>query len=209
VIRFITGVDWSGDAGDPALAIRDNQWLVFVACHVEKDGLEDFVESLERIKVTLGLPQSHTFKHVRSREAMRGHFFRALRDTSVRFDVLAIDKLKWTPGYLGRTSGRERVLDAVCDLFAVCPDEVIAHQILVIDAHRSETRFVREVGARLRIIQRLRESASFKKISAVPDHRHDAVLIQAADMMAGEVRRLGGHVPEVCRGRVRLYQEAH
>jgi hypothetical protein len=121
------------------------------------------------------------------------------------FSVEVIDKTDWSPNYLAHSSGSGRVLDTICLLFDACPDEIIAKQVLVVDAHRSEVDFLRELRLRLRRMQSARDAESFKKISALPDHRQDAMLIQAADMMAGEIRRLKGEVPNVCVHQVNNY----
>lgn len=204
MIRFVSGVDWSGDPGDPKKAVRENQLLVMCACHVQKGELEQASARLAHLKAKLDLASDHVFKHVRSKPATRQAFYRAVGETSLAFSVLVIDKSKWSTEYLAATTGRVRMLDALCDLLVECPEEFIAGQVLVVDAHRSETRFNNDLAVTMRATLRTRGVVSFKKISAVPDHRHDALLIQAADMMAGEVRKLNGAVPSGCSARVRL-----
>lgn len=208
-MRFVTGVDWSGDAGDPSRAVRENLWLVIAACHVEKHRLEETAQCLSTVKQDLGLEDAHVFKHVRSTEKLRAHYFKAICDTPMKFSVLAIQKSDWPREYVDRTSGTERLLEAMGELFGSCEKELVGGQLLVIDAHRGERQFVQKVNMRIRLIQRHRNLPGFKKVAAVPDHRHDAALVQSADMMAGEIRRLDGATPHVCRDQVTMYGVQH
>lgn len=205
--RFVSGLDWSGDPGSPSRAVQGNQLFVMCACHVSRDDLGEVAVRWDQLKRELGLPSGHTFKHVRSRPVTREKFFRLVGSLPLLFTVEIVDKTRWRSAYLADTNGGDRVLDSICALFENCSVEIVANQILVVDAHRSEVGFLRDVRLELRRSQAVRGNRSFKKISALPDHRQDAMLIQAADMMAGEIRRMNGQVPSSCVGNVKINWE--
>jgi hypothetical protein len=199
LIQFVSGLDWSGDPGDPARGVHGNQWLVTCACHARKDQLDDIAKEFVATKRAMGLPEDRPFKYTRSRQELRQRFVEQLGSMPLSFTVCVVDKWKWTESYLQSTTGPERIIECVCRVFEACPDGLVGGQVLTVDGHRSEADFVRQVRMRLRQQLRPLGRNSFKKVSVVPDNRHDAMLIQAADMMAGDIRMRSGEIPEGCR----------
>ncbi|HEU0165327.1 MAG TPA: hypothetical protein VFQ54_09805, partial [Thermomicrobiales bacterium] len=137
--------------------------------------LADWGEMQDRLR----LPATYVFKHVNSRPHLRTSFFEAVARLPLTFTVVAADKLDWSRHYLDESTGLIRIIDQVDALIEGCPGEYVEDQILVIDGHHGDHGLVRSMTQRLRQSARSRGHRSFKKISAVPDHRKDSLLIQA------------------------------
>jgi len=201
-IRVVTGLDWSGDVGDPNRENSRNDLLVFAACHAHREQLEDVRECWSRLRESLGFRQSHVFKHVHTRPDIRPKIYAALSSMPVRFSVNVVDKSAWPRSYLYNTSGMQRIIDPIVDLFDACSPDIVADQVLVIDGHPSEKGFVDALKRAMRRSFAVQDKRSFSKISVIPDDRIDSILIQAADLMAGEIRSGDGEVPGACESSV-------
>jgi hypothetical protein len=130
---------------------------------------------------------------VRSSLHTRALFFSELRHTSIVVTCAYVDRTRWTSAYLRETNGPERIRNAIVDLVDCLPEHLVGGQKLLVDQHRGEKGFIRDLTRDLRGSQRLVGRASFAKVVARPDHGKDVGLIQIADMFAGEVRRRNGN----------------
>ena len=186
-----TGVDWSGDPGDPRNNPSDTGWLIVAGCHLAEEDAGDFLDVLGRLKRHLGLQDDHIFKYMKSTDGTRRKYLNMLQSSSIRATAICIDKRSWNEEYLRSTSGPQRTIDALIKLAMAAPDSTVANQILMIDAKRADRRFLSDLRRRMRQVLRENGKDSFKKIVPRPDDRSDAFLIQAADMISGELRRHG------------------
>ncbi|MGC4107301.1 MAG: hypothetical protein QM753_13340 [Thermomicrobiales bacterium] len=194
-IHYVSGLDWSGEAGAPLRSPTANPWLVVAICHCQKDDLDLIGAHLASLREKFHLPANHTFKHARSRPETRREYLRVAANLPMTFTIHAVDKRDWSPRYLDTTSGLDRISDLVSAVLSHCPAKLIERQVLLIDGDSGESGVVRALKGAARTTCRERELQLFQKVSIVPDHRLDAQLVQAADMMAGQIRHLGGEYP--------------
>lgn len=195
----LTAIDWSGDAGDPGKSPPRDQRIVFAACHCDSQWIEQLVNDLLKLRQDWGRPGNYVFKHSNSSAKVIRGYCDVLARNHVEFTVLIINKSTWSPSYLRGTRGKDRIADAVTALVALMPEVWVADQKLIIDGNRSERRLLTTIRQGASRVCRDRDSGSFRKVAAVPDHRADAVLIQAADMVAGEVRQHGASLHTIPR----------
>lgn len=171
-IHYVSGLDWSGDAGTMANAVRSSPYLVVGMCHTHTTNRQRMSDAVAHLREELHLPIQHTFKFAKSSDRTRDRFLEVLMNLDISFTAAAVDRRLWTPAYVQGTSGSQRIVDAICVAAEALPDDLICGQ------------------------QRARGKIGFSKIAPLPDDRGDALIIQAADFIAGYVGRT-------------LVQEAH
>lgn len=206
-----TGVDWSGDPGHPRHNPSDTGWLIVVGCHLAESDTSGFVEALGRLKLSLGLRDDHIFKYMKSTDETRNKYFDMVQRSSLHATAICIDKHSWPDDYFRMTSGPQRTIDALIKLSLASADADVARQVLLIDAKRSDRRFLSDLRRGTRQALRMVGRESYRKIVPRPDDRSDAFLIQAADMISGDLRRHGSdHAPALrCLGAERLHIEKY
>lgn len=206
-----TGVDWSGDPGDPRHNPSDTGWMIVVGCCLAEEDTESFLSLLEELKRELGLRDDHIFKYMKSTDATRQKYLSMLQASQLQATAICIDKHTWDEEYLRKTGGPQRTIDALIKLAIAAPDSTVADQVLMIDAKRADRRFLSDLRRGMRQALRMHGRDSFKKVVPRPDDRSDAFLIQAADMISGDLRRHGIDAAPVLRylGTARLRIERH
>jgi len=128
--RYVTGLDWSGDPGDPKKSAKANHAFVVAICTVALMDHEVLDECLASLRQRLGVSPTHVFRHSDASTRSRKEFFRALSSAPVTMKCLLVDKNDWDSEYLDRTSGPERIRHAIMKLVSLLPDEWIAGQKL-------------------------------------------------------------------------------
>lgn len=183
-----TGLDWSGSPGDPQKVPGANPWLVLVAVHIDEAALPELRSALAEAKIGLRLPPDYPFKHLASSARTRTAFFAAIRRLPLAVHANLIDTRDWDATYLKQSRGPDRIADGVIDLILGCPDQIIAGQTLLVDLPRRELRIVRDLRTAIRMALRGVGRRSFATVQPCPDHRDFGVIVQVADMVAGELR---------------------
>lgn len=187
-----SGLDWSGNPGDATKSPHENSWFVVALCHVDGNDMETLAAAFVQLRASLKLRNNHVFKHQHSVERTRRAFFEMIAPLPVTATVLAIDKRNWDATYLARSTGPQRVYDAIVDLVLHCGVATVAGQHLLVDMHRAEPDFIRNVKLTLRRSLHGQRRANFKNVKARPDHRGDSAIIQLADLIAGDIRANAG-----------------
>lgn len=190
--RFVSGLDWSGDPGDPRKSAKANHAFIVSICTVALMDHEVLDECLTNLRKRLGVSPAHVFRHSDASTRSRKEFFSALSSAPVTMKCLLVDKNDWDSEYLDRASGPERIRHSIVHLVSLLPDELIAGQKLLVDMHRGEKAFVDFIRHDVRLSLKVQNRSSFGKVVARPDNRGDAAVIQVADMFAGEVRVTNG-----------------
>ena len=184
-IRVVTGLDWSGDSGSYEKAVRESPYLVIGACHAPVDARAEIAEKLAEFRRQLRIPNDHVFKYAKSSTRVKHEFFQIICQCPIAFTVHATDKRLWNSQVLANSTGLGRIRAAIVELIDACENEHVCGQRLLVDASRSDARFMRDLRADIRRRQRQIGRDSFAKVVPVPDSRSDGLLIQAADMIAG------------------------
>ena len=188
-IQYVSGLDWSGDAGDIANAVRSSPYLVVGMSHIHVTHRQDLSDAVHRLRDELRLPSQYVFKFARSSDRTREHFLDLLATLEISYTAAAIDRRRWIPAYVQHTSGSQRIVDAICAATESLPDNLVCGQRLLIDASKSDARLISDLRVALSRQQKARRRTSFSKIAPLPDDRGDALIIQAADFIAGYVGR--------------------
>jgi hypothetical protein len=192
-MRIVTGLDWSGDAGDPAKS-PGQSLLVFAAVHVRDSDLDHLRMNLAMLRRRLRVEDEYVFKHSGSSDKTKAAFFQALTQLPVTITVLSIRKNGWDSSYLKRSTGIDRINDAIMELVCQLPDSLVDDQFLLIDLPRRELHTVKDLRVAVRRVLFGIGRGSFKNIRPRPDHRDETATIQIADMVAAEFRKQGGFV---------------
>jgi hypothetical protein len=186
-----TGVDWSGDPGDPARRPGISPLFVFACVSIAGEDLPFLSARLAHVRALRRLPNDHCFKHLTSKPGVRFAFFQAVALLPIRIHSTVIDKQWWGEDYLRGSDGLLRICDAIVKLISCCPDDIVARQSLLIDLDRSAAKEVRTIRANLRIALAGQKRLPFAKVRACPNHRDLGEIVQIADMVAGELRERG------------------
>lgn len=191
-MRFYTALDWSGDPGDPTKPSVYDPFLVLAAIHVAAEDVAILQQVVAEANRALRQPDRRPFKHVGASARARQVFFEAVGRAPFAAHVLFIDKRRWGDAERVLT-GEQRLRDSICRLVAAMPDEVVAEQRLLIDRPRTELQSVRDIGTAIRQTLRANGRASFKAVKPCPDAPDPmGVLVQVADMIAGQIHEFGG-----------------
>jgi len=186
---FVSGVDWSGDPGNP-LKPGSSSRLTLAMATVRQDDLTELVSGLDQIRSSLGWAGSTPFHFMDSDDRSRRAFFSGMVRLPVMGHVRVVDKQAWY-----ETVPRPRPSDlldlALLELIAGAPVHLVSGQVIQVDRPRSESTLVRESRA---FIRRALADIGVRPgpdLRPVPDRRPDAQLIQVADMIAGVVAAWG------------------
>lgn len=205
--RFLTGLDWSGDPGDPRKTNRLNTRIVVATCTVDLGQHELLDAELHAVRRHFGFEARHVFRHADSRPSDREVFFRAISEMPIGVACICIDKRAWSSDYLKSTTGPERIRHMIERLVLQIDEAHISGQKLLVDMTRDEKSFVTRIRQDLTAALKTEGRSSFSKVVARPDHRPDAAVIQVADMFAGEVRARGVEAAWGNSGRLIVFQE--
>ncbi|HEY7033902.1 MAG TPA: hypothetical protein VH482_21370 [Thermomicrobiales bacterium] len=200
---FRSGLDWSGDAGDPAKP-GSQAYLVFAVAHIAEGDLGRLDAALRDVRRARGLPGNYPFKYKKARPDIRQTFFAALGDIPCLAHILIVDKRLWTPSYLRSTRGTDRINHAMVELIRGCSHEFIGGQVLLIDGARDELPTLRMARQALSRAMSERGGNAFKKVRMCSDEDPDGSILQVADMIAGVLRDQGLNSPLLDRLRDRL-----
>lgn len=88
--------------------------------------------------------------------------------------------------------GDHFVSDCIINLLSACPPEITQDQMLLNDLPRREKVIVDSFRTTIRQELRRSQRAGLRDVRPRPDHRADGTIIQAADMIAGDVRQFHG-----------------
>ena len=161
--------------------------------HIETDDLGVLKSRLADAKRALGRSDAFVFKHLEADDRTHDVFYRELRLVpSVSVDVLRLNRHVWEPRSPRPTRGDHVICSGIVELLSTCPDEITRDQMLLIDLPRSEKGIVDAFRTIIRKELRLARRAGLRDVRPRPDHRPDGAIIQAADMIAGEVRQFNG-----------------
>jgi hypothetical protein len=192
-VVVISGLDWSGDAGDPRKTPALSPYLVTAVVHLQSDHWEALEEALARARRRRSLPTNYVFHFSGSRPQIREAFFDALHGVPFSAHARVVDKRHWTSAYLAETTGDARIQAEIVELIARCPDFLISKQTLLIDGHKRDAGKMvplkTEINRRLTVAGK----AGIRKVKVCPDdHPSQGAIVQVADMIAGALRDIGG-----------------
>jgi hypothetical protein len=180
-----SGLDWSGSPG-----ATHGPWLVFAVVHIDGSDLVALDSELLVAKKNLRVEPGFVFKHDDAAEVVREEAFAALRRTPLNAHVHMLDKAAFRAGTLGKARGNDMLFSGILRLVMACPENIVARQILLVDP--PSRPFVKSLRTAISKSFRGAHRAGFRDVRARRDDAVDGAIIQAADMIAGEVRRFGG-----------------
>jgi hypothetical protein len=202
VLVIVTGLDWSGIAGE-----GQGRWLVFAAVHLLETDLALLESRLAAARVDLRRPAGSVFKHSGSKDFVEERFFDAVGGVPFRAHVHLLDKTEWRLQHGPRANVADRVCDGIVHLTMSLPRDVVDDQILLIDVPRREGALWKSYRTAIRMAMRGARRPSFRDVRPRPDDRLGGEILQVADMIAGEVRQhegIGGLYLPVLRSRIEL-----
>jgi hypothetical protein len=182
-----SGLDWSGSPGN-----THGPWLVVAIAHVDEVDFETLDTELATVRATLRLDPGFVFHHSETTVATRRAFFAALHRVPVSAHVHMLNKAAWGAEHVAAASGFYCICDGIITLLMRCPADMIEEQMLYIDLPRGEGKVVTRYRTTIRQAMRRAKRPTFRDMKPRPDDQADAVLIQVADMVAGEVREHSG-----------------
>jgi hypothetical protein len=176
--------------------------------HVNGCDLPTLETELVAARKRLGQKLDYPFKHTEAKEITHRLFYGAMANIpSFTVDVYAYNRSGWTLRHVPPTYGDPCLCDAFITLTLGCPRGLVEEQILYIDYPRREREIVIAFATALRNSMKGTLQRSFRHIRPRPDDRLEGGIIQAADMIAGEVReypRLGGPYLPHLGSRIRI-----
>src|SRR5262245_1265670 len=95
-----TGLDWSGDAGNPARTKGVLPILVVASATIATGDLGHLNECLDKVRCARRLPVGHPFHHVEAKNGVVEAFFGAIAGLPVSLRAHVIDKRDWGREYL-------------------------------------------------------------------------------------------------------------
>lgn len=187
LVDHFTGIDWSGDPGNPSKPGASRN-LVLTAAHVAKSDLQKLVTILADLRMSRSLPDNYVFKFSGMEDKIRKAFFSAMTRAPIKVTASFVAKSGWGEIDLQRTPD-DRLNDEIASLVQGCPVEYIAGQRIMIDIHPKEKKTTLE-RAKAAIKSRLRSHGvpHCPDIRACPDSRSDGQIVQIADMFAGAIQ---------------------
>jgi hypothetical protein len=200
MIQFVSGLDWSGDPGDPRRQTGADPGFTIAIASARREDIAIIEERLNACRNGLGHGPRYVFHYKASDSRSRERFFMALKGLPVSIVVHHVDRRNWSPSYLSSTTGPERIREAISNAVVAMNTQHITHGILMVDQRRDEKNFIGHLRRGLRVTVRHMEIDGFAKIVPRPDDRDDTQLIQIADMFAGDVRRGGGDATHDVKG---------
>lgn len=180
-----SGLDWSGSPG-----AAHGPRLVFAIVHIDDSALPTLDHEFLVAKRNLRVDAGFVFKHDDAADLVRAEVFAALARTSLEAHVHILDKAAFRTGYLSKIKGNDLLCSGIVHLVMGCPERVVARQILLVDP--PSRRFVKDLRTSIRKSFRGVHRTGFEDVRSRRDNDADGAIIQAADMIAGEVRRFGG-----------------
>ncbi len=111
-----TGLDWSGDPGDPVRRPGVSSLLLVVAASLADDQLAMLRAGLAKGREERRLPEYLPFKHLTSKQGVRQAFFEEVSRLPIRIHAKIVEKREWSREYLAATDGLTRIVDAIIDL---------------------------------------------------------------------------------------------
>jgi hypothetical protein len=195
---YRSGLDWSGDAGDPTKQ-GASPTIVFAIAHIDESRLEQIELNLRTVRQSRGLPPTYAFKYHRlqGRPELRAAFFAGIGDLSISATVLVVDKSAWPENFRRTTRGPDRITKYIADLIRGCADGFVVGHTLLIDGEKDETP---TLTAARNAVSRAMEATgrrSFRKVKMSTDDSAGGEIIQVADMIAGAIRRHGVDAAEL------------
>jgi hypothetical protein len=183
-----SGIDWSGDPGDPAKSALSPRFVAAIA-HIDGEHLHLLEESLINVRAAKRLPERFAFRYSHCASQVKDAFFTAIGGVPVTFHASIHDKRNW-PSSRFRERGPDIINQILADLVCGCPPEVIASQVILVDQPRQETRAVRQTSATIKMALRGIGVAPAPQIKPCPDNRSQGGIIQVADMFAGALNQM-------------------
>jgi hypothetical protein len=186
--RHISGLDWSGDAGDPRYESQ-SPYLVIAAAHLAHDDLADLTTQLSDLRQRRGLPPNFVFKYSGAPRKLVEQFFLVIGSTGVTATIVYADKREWSPSSR-RGRPRDRLNVLIARLICEADPRFIDGQVILVDRDRSEKGANRETERVVHQLLRVRipPVSRMPVLRPCPDHRSDGLLVQVADMFAGAIR---------------------
>jgi len=184
----VSGIDWSGDAGDPDRTPGRSALLIVVSAQLATDRVPDLAGAMEDVRRTRRLPDGFTFRYSSCRPSIREAWFARVPSIPVEVTALVIDKRNWNRDYMRRTTGDDRVLHGVVKVVLAMPARHVAGQRLLIDYPSRERRKVDAIARAIASACRAGGQQSFSAVRPCPDDRRDGDIVQVADMIAGALR---------------------
>jgi hypothetical protein len=187
-LAVVSGLDWSGDAGDPKKTPGASPLLITAVVHIDIENWELLKEALAQARRNRSLPPNYVFHFSGSRPQIRAAFFDELKRLPLSAHCRIYDKNLWTPPYIRSTRGIARIQAEIVELMIRCPDHLIGGQTLLIDGNTSETKLMAPIKTELNRRLAIGGRASLRKVKACPDdHPSEGAIVQVADMIAGAV----------------------
>lgn len=191
-MAVVSGLDWSGDAGDPKKTPGVSPLLITAVVHIDIENWELLEEALAKVRRKRSLPPNYVFHFSGSRPQIREAFFDELTRLPLSAYGRVFDKNLWTQSYIQRTRGNARIQTEIVELLIRCPDHLIGGQMLLIDGQKSETSLIAPIKTELNRRLAIAGRASLRKIKACPDdHPSEGAIVQVADMIAGALHDAG------------------
>lgn len=190
--QYVSGLDWSGDPGDPNRQADMLPGFAVAIASTQREDISAIEERLGACRRRLGYRPGYVFHYKESDSRTRESFFAAMQGLPVSVVIHYSDRRNWSPAYISSTTGPERIRKAIGDAVNAMDIQYIAHGVLMVDQRRDEKNFIGHLRRDLRAVTKQMEVEGFAKIVPRPDDRDDTQLIQIADMFAGAIRRSGG-----------------
>ena len=180
-----SGLDWSGSPGD-----THGPWLVFAVVHIADADLSILDAEFAAAKQHLRVAPTFVFKHDDAADLVKEQVFAALQRTPMEAHVHILNKAAWRNAYSKKMKGNDCICGGIITLVMGCPENFVAKQVLLIDPPSAKQ--VRELRTAISQSFRGARRTGFRDVRPRRDDELDGSIIQAADMIAGEVRRQGG-----------------
>jgi len=191
-LTVVSGLDWSGDAGDPKKTPGLSPLLVTAVVHLDVENWELLEAALAGARRIRSLPPDYVFHFSGSRPQIREALFKELKRVPLSAHGRVFDKNLWAQSYFRRTNGIARIQAEIVELMIHCPDHLIGGQTLLIDGEKSETKLIAPIKTELNRRLVIGRRASLRRVKTCPDdHQSQGAIIQVADMIAGALHDAG------------------
>jgi hypothetical protein len=137
---FYSGLDWSGNPGDPRKPGMSDQLVIGLA-QIDGAELPRLSQVLAAIRDDCGLDGRFSFKHSACSDRVRTAFFSQIFAVAVTTRLVCIDKRTW---YEPRRPGRpsDWLDEAIADVICGSPRHTIVGQVILIDRPKHEMKAV-------------------------------------------------------------------